>query len=472
MRKSTFTLEYSSNLCIISDLLKSECAYKAKETESFIEIVYNQMIEPLNNFIKSSKKKYKEVYKIWCDLEISYYDKQSEFKETEGNYLREYIALENGIRSYENTDPKAKSGKEKKLIKEVYKLYLKFKNAEKAYTKDFYKLKETRLNYIKELKSTLDSLQKIEEGQIEAFKSCFIMYNSKNLERATNLLNGVQEQNNKLESNIMKQREIQRIIEKYKTKEQNIKEPSYNQVKINCKGLIEEFDKIYFNKQSIDKLDLKIFNVKDNNTDAKLFHTLLNYCWTSNLIPTDVLNEFTNLIQTEQGRTHFTQALNYYRVQGIAMIPKEGYETLGDLIMRVLDEADKANDTNTPLRILILAQTYYAKINNEHNKKVYLQQYIEKHIIWTKKEFWDKAISQMIIEESKVSLLYKESENERAQRIQTLILGRLKTFAYEMIQFGMEVEQVKELITVYAEKSKVEILKELDVIEYINIGDN
>jgi hypothetical protein len=122
--------------------------------------------------------------------------------------------------------------------------------------------------------------------------------------------------------------------------------------------------------------------------------------------------------------------------------------------MLVLDEVSKVDDVDTAFTVLILSQTYYIGSNHKKTEKLFLHTYIQKHPIWLKDSFWEKAI-RIGLEESSIPTKNKETEKEKEQRTQSLIFSRLSTIAQNMIQLGIDAESVAKLIITHAMNCKL-----------------
>jgi hypothetical protein len=153
-------------------------------------------------------------------------------------------------------------------------------------------------------------------------------------------------------------------------------------------------------------------------------------------------------------------------------LDEKSYSSLGDLLLRVLDETYKEKDFEGAKFCMIISQTFY-KVNADINKpRVFLQEAIEGHDVWKQIEFWEGIIKYSINEEihnhRAMNNYHNESHAEKQMRIQSIGFGQLISFSFNMLSFAISKEKVKDVIKNFSkiykipEEMSTQILKSVD----------
>ena len=74
-------------------------------------------------------------------------------------------------------------------------------------------------------------------------------------------------------------------------------------------------------------------------------------------------------------------------------------ELLSDIMLKLLDQAQKIKDYNAAKNCLILSQTFFYYEDNEKTKKIYISNYIKKHPWLQSPRFWGDFILRQILSE-------------------------------------------------------------------------
>ena len=74
-------------------------------------------------------------------------------------------------------------------------------------------------------------------------------------------------------------------------------------------------------------------------------------------------------------------------------------ELLSDIMLKLLDNAQKINDFSIAKNCLILSQTFFFYDENDKNKKIYISNYIKKHPWLQSPRFWGDFILRQILSE-------------------------------------------------------------------------
>ena len=173
------------------------------------------------------------------------------------------------------------------------------------------------------------------------------------------------------------------------------------------------------------------------------------------------LLKISKLLKKEKLRTTFLEELNRYRVEGIFLVDKMGYDNLGSVFNIIIDRAKKAKDYENIKTCMILSETFYYKSID----KVSLQKEILKNDIWKENKFWGEIIEYFINEEINTKngfIVFLEEnneqkgENKRKERIKNSVNSVLVTFSYNMKLFKVPKNERKNIINIFIKRYKIE----------------
>ena len=186
------------------------------------------------------------------------------------------------------------------------------------------------------------------------------------------------------------------------------------------------------------------------------------------------LNKINELMVKIHNREIFISKINEFRNLGIFLIPEKKYYEIGKIMNSILDNILKDEDLTSAKNIMILSQTYY--INDENNKKKYLQLIIQNNPIFKNVNFWKKYVQFMIVyeikenvrKEIKNGIIMMNNEEQNENKYNNIVFGQLVPIANNMIEFGLDKEKIKEIIQEKFESYRIsEDLRKiiLDIIE-------
>ena len=195
-------------------------------------------------------------------------------------------------------------------------------------------------------------------------------------------------------------------------------------------------------------------------------------------------NELMSFLEIPSFRNYFIIVLSKQRTKGRFKRAESLVRDLSDLLLKILEIAEKEKDYESAKNCIILSQTYYfdeksdIKKNatdnkNEDLKKVYLFELIKQNKWLTNLEFWDGLVELMVQseikrnEETSKKQGIKDTEKSRQSRASNICFSQLLTYSSNMMDFGMNKEDSKKLINKYAEKYKLS--KELAETIYGNV---
>jgi len=459
--------------------LKEDCMKRAKAIEHFLEKIEVKVLEELKKMINEQKLKQKLVYTTWYSVEATYYDRLQSLKSEEVKSAEAYKAFDQAVSSYESTCDKMSLEKKRKHDQKICQLFVSCKNADNNYTKAIHMGRSGRVDYMKGLQHVLDMYQKLEGERFNALNRTINGYYSETLDLNKELNKIIEEGINNPDGSL--ENELESIIKKYSSEEKSIKDIAVIRAQSKYSDLYKKFE-AHFLKNSdlvnltVDAVKATIVTsseeVKDEN--LSVFRQVLKDCWTLGGATEEKLNEYKQLIKTNKGREDFCDALNYFRAKGIFSIPQKCFNSVANLLILILDEINKVNDSANAMRVLILSQTYYVEIITKNKvNKVYLQNQIQRHELWSRREIWENEMNFEKDEELVLSSAIAETEEEKKTRLQNIIFGKLGTFAHNMVQFGNKRELIEDIILKNAQKANLSptLIDDLKVILHIIIGN-
>ncbi len=268
----------------------------------------------------------------------------------------------------------------------------------------------------------------------------------------------------KATENISKEAEIASIIAEHGTGAGKIEEVPFVRAVCKSNDLLQRFAAFCSRGASVLNFDLEdntrhaseIKVPKLDEAEMKaiaVYNRILAECWNKGMITPEEKTEFMLLIEEAKTRRLFADCFNKFRTHGLFSIGPKSFESISELLVALLDRVQKDGDVDCALRVLILSQTYYSEATLLDGKivRVYLQQNIQKHALWQRKEFWEKAIHYAVSEEQKTREdIPSESEKDRRLTLQNSIFGKLGTFAHNMLEFNIPKQTVEEVIATNA----------------------
>ena len=186
------------------------------------------------------------------------------------------------------------------------------------------------------------------------------------------------------------------------------------------------------------------------------------------------LNKINELMKKKENREIFLSKINEFRNLGLFLIPEKNYYEIGKIMNSMLDNILEDEDLYCAKNVLILSQTYY--INDENNKKKYLQLLIQTNPIFKNINFWKKYVQFSIVyeirenirKEIKNGFIMMNNQEQNEMKYNNIVFGQLLPIANNMIEFGLDKENVKEIIQEKFETYRIsEDLRKtiLDIIE-------
>ena len=172
------------------------------------------------------------------------------------------------------------------------------------------------------------------------------------------------------------------------------------------------------------------------------------------------LGDKKNLIEyIKDERTHelFLIILSKLRTNNRFCREKPLIELLSNILVMILDQAQKTNNFSAAKNCIILSQTFYYNDENEPSKKVYIIEYIKKHPWLQSVDFWKDFILTMILREfeklenmnteEKINISKGINISEKVKnKIGEVLFSQLLPYIGNMNEFGVDKKYIIKLL--------------------------
>ena len=177
-----------------------------------------------------------------------------------------------------------------------------------------------------------------------------------------------------------------------------------------------------------------------------------------NIAPEEV-EEIDGMLQKKHNRVIFIQKLSQFRTRGIFQIPEREYKILSRLFNKIVKIVETDQDYDSAVNVIILSQTYYVIKNNQ---KEYLQKAIMNNELFKSKQFWQTyanySITKEITMSKKTDLMngvQYENNKEKEEKYSNIVFAQLVPMADNMIEFGLDINIVEEIIFPFIKQYKI-----------------
>ena len=348
-----------------------------------------------------------------------------------------------------------KNGKESKELLKLINDAIKSREEYKKILKDCNKY---RLEYINKSNDTFITFEKREKIIIESSKNQIIKYCNEKIKILENLSNEIKKDLEESFEKINSQFDTNQFVEKHRSLGSQPLEVSF----------MEYSPNIIVNSSNIQERNLLIKTMKEfidnkfRNLDEKeeIIQETKKYCddiWIGN-IEEKSLNTLIKYFSKEEDRKkemdkkiclYFLNYFNKKRTTGNFSIDSRTFNYLYKCMNNILDLNDNdICDYEICSLIIILSFTFFKYDVNEG--KEYLEAKIENHNIFKRKEFWFDLASYYIQEnyqdqEKGTIGFIDELDEENNKKIKSVIDAKISTILYNMKQFHVPINLVKEL---------------------------
>ena len=173
---------------------------------------------------------------------------------------------------------------------------------------------------------------------------------------------------------------------------------------------------------------------------------------------TDIEDKDKLLEYLKDERTHelFLIILSKLRTNNRFCREKSLIELLADIIINILNGAQKKKDYETAKNCIILSQTFFYN-DESKNKKVYILEYIKKHPWLQSLEFWKDFVLIMTLKEfqkfedmnidAKINIVKKKNITDKIKpKIGEVLFSQIIPYVGNMIEFHVEKKYIVKII--------------------------
>eukprot|EP01028_Stygiella_incarcerata_P005219 TRINITY_DN2219_c0_g1_i1.p1 TRINITY_DN2219_c0_g1~~TRINITY_DN2219_c0_g1_i1.p1 ORF type:complete len:728 (-),score=248.97 TRINITY_DN2219_c0_g1_i1:103-2286(-) len=153
------------------------------------------------------------------------------------------------------------------------------------------------------------------------------------------------------------------------------------------------------------------------------------------------------------GRLAVLRKLNRLRADEKARaLSDESFDMLVDLLLLGLSECHRSGDPRSGRLIMNMVQTFYR--DGEDGEHEYMQVHVRNHDSWKDIRFWEGIFFDALqVEKERQGMsshqwreLGHEEREERILNDQHVVFGQLGSYAFNMLSFGMDVEETKNFV--------------------------
>ena len=466
----------------------------SKEFKDLHNTIKKQIVEPIFKPTSELFIKENELYNIYNDLHNKYNNSKLKMEKCYKNYIINMKLCENFIFNSKQMDLMIYAGENEKIknLKNANNSIKNTKPFEEKYIVSVEKTNKDRENEIKYQNELLQFYQKLDTNFYEKVKTGIGLYLSVINKTINSLLFASQILGQNYEK-ISIEKDIKDFIYKNKVpkKVQELSkfipykpfsDPTYRKEEANKLDIYFEVIKTLRNNFKDIRLDIDMEEEEKRKRLRYLCERIFKIG--SNVsFSREEKKELLEFLEKPSFKNYFILVLTRQRTKGRFKRSESLVRDLSDLLLKILELAEKEKDYESAKNCIILSQTYFYEEKNENKKmkengktelkKIYLFELI-KNNKWLKSfEFWDGLVDLMInneIEKNKESNRrqgIKDSENLRQDRLSNICFSQLLTFTSNMIEFGMDRKDAEVIVVKYSEQ--YDVTKELKETIYTNI---
>ena len=171
-------------------------------------------------------------------------------------------------------------------------------------------------------------------------------------------------------------------------------------------------------------------------------------------------------LEQKWSQTYFLIYLSKQRTNGRFARTQKLVKDLAEILILILQSAEKQNDFEAAKNCMILSQTYYydEKDKDGNNRKKYLIEFILNYKWLRTPGFWRGIIEEMIVKEAKkyMSLnpkepdLFDKSRKECCDRLSNICFSQLLPYANNMKEFFVDDRLIVKIIDEFVEKYQIQ----------------
>lgn len=403
-----------------------------------------------------------------------------EMKTTERNYNSVLSKVEESKNKFHTSafdaeifKLKIESDKEKKkinhddIIEEEKKLQAYLKSAkenEQNYIKTVSQANYFQELYIETKKRIMTEFQDLEEQLGENIKDALRKYVIYQTAYIRNMQYDI-ERKAKIMEEIDIKKDIRQLIYRNNTNDlppYKIEVIPFNSDLTNNRNILNQFSKktvenvtsffsnIFYRESAIENQDYE-------NKVLSEIETMINNIISGKVIPVECLGLLTNYTKNHYNIKLILQTLNKIRQKGKFLLNEESYKNIGNILKECLNfiQLQKNNYYSNAKLLMNLAGSLYKQANEPNKPRIFLQEYLQDHIIWNLKNYWKNMIKYFINEEmhnqKNYNIYSTESFEDKEKRIQVLVQSQINSFLYNMFSFNVNPKIIKECIQEFIE---------------------
>ena len=449
-----------------------------------IQVVSDECCED-NNELQKNNKQYEELQKEFDSKEKNMNKIFSDLEYNKKNLFDTYRNVEDTLKNtILETDEKVRKINEiiimnSQNINEKEQLYSKSNKDLNKHQKDYFTCYDKLISFSENIfKSSLDALK----SKITSFVSIFFNISKNEYNSSEQLIKNISEIDTKIDyssilSDLTEKINCNFTIDKYVPNIINNnyiedKNKKYNHIKLQKENnyFIKD-NTIYLRKEDVYEImknmygqfqfvDEKYFNLAKEKKKIQiknLTDKLLSFGIKSNIFSfneiTPIKDKEVNLLISSldkpEYRFDFLKVFNLFRTKGLCEFPQREFEFTKKIFLFIAEKIKEETDVLSSKLILILAQTFYTKENDE---KIYLFKYLKNHEMFLNLEVWDKYLASSIeddltrakVDVSNINL--EVNDSNKSVVINNVLIAHLFSFCHNMIEFGMKIENIKKII--------------------------
>ena len=373
-----------------------------------------------------------------------------------------------------------------KNINDKEQMFIKATKDLNKYKKEYFLCYDKYITFSeKKLKETLATIK----SNISTFASVLLTYFKTAYNEMEQIIKNMSENEMKVDFSKLKNNIVQNIDQNFKTKKYCIKlinnnyvedkNKEYDLQKLKKKNYFIEEDKIFLKEEEVYDIikmmycqlrfvEEKYYNLSEeqkklsikNLTDKILFFSKKDQNLFSleqiTPIKDDEVTHLIGLLNKPIYRFNFLKIFNLFRTQGMCELPEREFEITKNIFIYIADKIKEETDLLSSKLILILAQTFYIKKNEE---KIYLVKYLQNHEMFNNLEVWEKNLTETIendLNRAKVDELYVDEKDPiKISIINNVLTAHILTFCHNMVEFKMKQENFKKIIESMLNKYKL-----------------
>ena len=169
-------------------------------------------------------------------------------------------------------------------------------------------------------------------------------------------------------------------------------------------------------------------------------------------ITDEEVEELEKMLVVKENRVIFIQKLSQFRTRGIFEIPPREYNILNKLFNKIVQTIENDFDYDSALNIIILSQTYFMI---KGGKKEYLQKQMMNNELFKTKKFWETYANSSITKEIANCVISENAEDHDIEEsYSNIVFATLLPMTDNMIDFGLDINIVEEIILPFVKKYK------------------